>query len=140
MDILQKRRGLQQKRLRLVSRPFLSEKMMQGRPSCTIADFRAPRLRRCPYSPEALTFIDRIDGGLDGFVWKVAVGGALYALKIVSWPPQPGSAHSLTFLAVLGQRAARVSTILCGTARVSQFCNYADDASSGVQVQRSSTR
>ena len=63
---------------------------MIGPPSCTGKDLQTPRLRRFPLDPATLVFKERIDGGLDGYVWKVCFGDAgPFALKVVSALPAP---------------------------------------------------
>lgn len=64
---------------------FRDDAPMVGPPSCTAADFKVPRLRRCPFDPEDLVFEARLGGGADGCVWKVRLGQeGPFALKMVS--------------------------------------------------------
>lgn len=77
--------------------PCYDEQPMHGRPSCDIKNFRRPKLRKFPHDPATLEFSSRIDGGMDGFVWRVRCNGRQYALKMAS--PPPGSvAHNCVFL------------------------------------------
>lgn len=67
--------------------PFRDDETMSGPPSCSAADFETPRLRRCPFDPATINWksSSRIDGGLDGYIWKVWFGAdGPYALKVVS--------------------------------------------------------
>ncbi len=59
---------------RAVEVPFRDDTPMIGPPSCTAADFKLPRLRRCPWDPDDLVFEKRLEGGADGYVWKVRFG------------------------------------------------------------------
>ena len=67
--------------------PFHDDKLMEGPPDYSAADFDMPRLRRCPFD---LSDVDwesssRLGGGLDGFVWKVWFkGDGPFVLKVVS--------------------------------------------------------
>lgn len=67
--------------------PFRDSRLMDNTPpSCTAADFKTPRLRKCPF---VLSTIDwrassRLDGGLDGYAWKVWFNkDRPYVLKVV---------------------------------------------------------
>ncbi|KAK8141881.1 hypothetical protein G3M48_009724 [Beauveria asiatica] len=83
--------ALEKPRLRLLSVPFLDETLMAGPPSCKLADFATPRLRRCPFDQEDVQFESRLDGGLDGYIWKVTLGNERrgpFALKMF-WDNKP---------------------------------------------------
>ncbi|OAA63356.1 hypothetical protein SPI_03519 [Niveomyces insectorum RCEF 264] len=54
--------------------PFRDDALMEGPPSCTLRDLRRPRLRRCPFDPDTITWLSRLGGGLDGYCWKVNFG------------------------------------------------------------------
>lgn len=54
--------------------PFRDDTLMVGPPSCTLEDFKMPRLRRCPFELASLTWEARLGGGLDGYAWKVRCG------------------------------------------------------------------
>lgn len=67
--------------------PYLDDKLLDGAPSCSAADFKTPRLRKCPFDLTTIdwNFSSRIDGGLDGYLWKVWFGeDGPYVLKVVS--------------------------------------------------------
>ena len=82
----------------LMSQPFLGTSSMDGSlPGCSLEDFRQPLLRQCAFDPKTLSFTGRInknpdprtgtglDGGLDGYNWKVRFGKSeTFILKIVS--------------------------------------------------------
>lgn len=62
---------------------------MIGPPSCRWTNFAQPLLRRYPHDPADFSWIRRIGGGMDGFVWEVEQCGASgqhppFALKVVS--------------------------------------------------------
>jgi hypothetical protein len=64
--------------------PFRDDALMIAPPSCTAADFELPRLRRCPFDLDNLIIEASIDGGLDGYVWKVRFGDeGPFILKMV---------------------------------------------------------
>jgi len=44
-----------------------------GPPRTTAADFEMPRLRRCPFDLDGMVWESRVDGGMDGYVWKVGL-------------------------------------------------------------------
>ena len=68
----------------LLKDPFYDEKLMIGPPACAEADFRQPLLRRCPFDWNTISWIARLDGGLDGFAWKVMFGDqGPFVLKVV---------------------------------------------------------
>ncbi|KJZ70542.1 hypothetical protein HIM_10086 [Hirsutella minnesotensis 3608] len=65
--------------------PFLDDNWMHGPPSCSMADFEVPRLRRCPFNLATIDWKSsvRIGGGLDGYLWKVFFEGhGPYVLKV----------------------------------------------------------
>lgn len=85
-----------------MSEPFLDDSIMDDSPpSCASEDFEAPRLRRCPFDIRSMSFTGRInstpdpvactglDGGLDGYNWKVRFeeGGPTFVLKVVGRLP-----------------------------------------------------
>ncbi|EGX91384.1 hypothetical protein CCM_05542 [Cordyceps militaris CM01] len=91
----------------MMRQPFLEERLLtdDNPPNCTLAAFKQPRLRKCPFAFDQLSYLDKItqdpdqdagkcDGGLDGWNWKVdfegAVGGP-FVLKLFwdSEPPEP---------------------------------------------------
>jgi hypothetical protein len=72
--------------------------MDDSHPGCSFADFSAPWLRQCPHDVKTISFVGRIntaprdtrsiaelDGGLDGYNWKVRFeeDGPVYVLKMV---------------------------------------------------------
>ncbi|KAK1764171.1 hypothetical protein QBC33DRAFT_548270 [Phialemonium atrogriseum] len=62
---------------------------MIGPPGCTGRDLQTLRHRRFALDPATLVFKERIDGGLDGYVWKVYFGDAgPFALKVF-WDAAP---------------------------------------------------
>ena len=82
--------------------PFRDNALMTGPPSCTAADFKKPRLRRCPFDPAELRFEARLGGGLDGYVWKVDFGDeGPFALKVVSLV-QAGSTREICIVLFVG--------------------------------------
>ncbi|KAH8654680.1 hypothetical protein BGZ61DRAFT_203700 [Ilyonectria robusta] len=71
--------------------PFRDDGWMSGPPSCSAADFETPRLRRCPFDPATIDWksSSRIDGGLDGYAWRVWFGeDGPYVLKVF-WDAEP---------------------------------------------------
>ncbi|KAI1464932.1 uncharacterized protein F4812DRAFT_441014 [Daldinia caldariorum] len=72
--------------------PFLDGELMMNTslPICSAAVFKKPQLRKCPFD---LTAIDLkrsrlLDGGFDGFVWKIRLQNKAYALKVF-WDAAP---------------------------------------------------
>lgn len=55
-------------------RPFYSDEPLVDRPRRTWKDFQQPLLRRCPYDAKDIDRWKRLDGGLDGYCWKVRLG------------------------------------------------------------------
>ncbi|KAK1762574.1 hypothetical protein QBC33DRAFT_481372 [Phialemonium atrogriseum] len=71
--------------------PFLDNKWMDGPPSCSEADFKTPRLRQCAFDIATINWKSSacIDGGLDGYLWKVWFGeDGPYVLKVF-WDAEP---------------------------------------------------
>ncbi|KAK0640839.1 hypothetical protein B0T16DRAFT_430841 [Cercophora newfieldiana] len=82
---------------------FLSNNTMDGSyPGCSLAQFQRPLLLQCPYNISSVTFTGRVnstpkpyrstaelDGGLDGYNWKICLekGGPTLVLKLF-WDPQ----------------------------------------------------
>jgi hypothetical protein len=65
--------------------PFRDDAPMMGPPGTTAADFEMPRLRRCPFNLDSIVWEARVDGGVDGYVWKVRFGDqGPFVLKVVS--------------------------------------------------------
>lgn len=66
--------------------PYLDERLMDDAVTdCAWENFRRPRLGRFD-KQGPLSFTKRLGYGLDGIVWKVNIGGHVYALKVVSLP------------------------------------------------------
>ncbi|KAM3536566.1 hypothetical protein MY4038_000021 [Beauveria bassiana] len=91
----------------LMRQPFLEERLLtdDNPPNCTLAAFKEPRLRKCPFEFDQISRVNKItlhpdqdagrcDGGLDGWNWKVdfeGVTGGPFVLKLF-WdcePPEP---------------------------------------------------
>ncbi|KAF1732024.1 hypothetical protein CRV24_008217 [Beauveria bassiana] len=91
----------------MMRQPFLEERLLteDNPPNCTLAAFKEPRLRKCPFKFDQISRVDKItqhpdqnagkcDGGLDGWNWKVdfeGVTGGPFVLKLF-WdyePPEP---------------------------------------------------
>ena len=99
----------------LMSESFLDNNPMDDTPPrCLLADFQRPHLRRCPYDLNSVTFTGRVnlnpprflgdnpvDGGLDGYNWKIRFekGGPTYILKLVGRVQSSSSCQSLASLA-----------------------------------------
>lgn len=65
--------------------PFRDDAPMIGPPGTTAAEFDMPRLRRCAFNLDSMVWEARVDGGMDGYVWKVRFGAqGPFALKVVS--------------------------------------------------------
>ncbi|KAK3935042.1 hypothetical protein QBC46DRAFT_462308 [Diplogelasinospora grovesii] len=73
--------------------PFRDDSLMLGPPSLTAADFKTPRLRRCRFDLATVSWEARIDGGLDGYVWKVKFGDEGPFVLKVFWDPEPPRSH-----------------------------------------------
>jgi hypothetical protein len=84
LTLAQRRVRTQMPWIEAAKMPFRDDAVMVGPPSCTAADFKAPRLRRCPFDPDTLRWEAGIDAGLDGCVWKVHFGDkGPFILKVV---------------------------------------------------------
>ncbi|QYS93446.1 hypothetical protein H0G86_000821 [Trichoderma simmonsii] len=85
------RYAAERRRLKAMSKPFINDEFMEGRPRFRGSDYRQPRLRRSTFDPKTLVFESRLGGGDDGFVWKVRFDNeGPFALKVF-WdqvPPQ----------------------------------------------------
>lgn len=91
-----------EKALKMTSQPFLDDNVMdhESPPSCAKSDLKRPRLRKFPFDLDSISFVggiypyhsrnvwtgQGIDGGLDGYNWKIRVrnAGPTYVLKLVS--------------------------------------------------------
>lgn len=87
-------RALQKRRLQLQTVPFLDDTIMDENspPSCRVADFKVPRLRKCGFNVDSIDWAraEVLGAGLDGFVWRVNFGNnGPYALKMVGLPSCP---------------------------------------------------
>ncbi|KAG7291120.1 hypothetical protein NEMBOFW57_001130 [Staphylotrichum longicolle] len=68
---------------------FRDDTPMVGPPGTTATDFKMPRLRRCPFTLDSMIWEARVDGGIDGYVWKVSFGAkGPFALKVF-WDAEP---------------------------------------------------
>lgn len=83
----------------MMRQPFLDQRPLTDDhpPNCTLAGFKEPRLRQCPFQFDDISRVDKInketdldagkcDGGLDGWNWKIHFDGAAggpYVLKLV---------------------------------------------------------
>lgn len=85
--------------------PYRDDRRMDGAPTCSAADFETLRLRRCPFDLATIDWksSSRMDGRLDGYIWKVWFGeDGPYVLKVVSsLHYSPCSAVSPTHLFLL---------------------------------------
>ncbi|KAK1764382.1 hypothetical protein QBC33DRAFT_547060 [Phialemonium atrogriseum] len=82
-------------RLRLQAEPFLDDTVMDGPPSRALSDLKTPRLRKCPFDLNSVSWKHAkiLDGGLDGCVWRVNFGDqGPFALKVF-WDAEPPSRH-----------------------------------------------
>ena len=77
--------------------PFLDDTIMNENtpPSCKVADFRIPRLRKCGLDLDSVSWenAEVLGAGMDGFVWRVYFGDkGPYVLKVVNFgrPPRFG--------------------------------------------------
>ena len=89
-----------EKARQLMKTPFLDDSPMDSTPlACSRERFRRPLLRRCPFDLSSVIFAGCVnskpkdlqapallDGGLDGFNWKIRLkhGGPFFVLKVVS--------------------------------------------------------
>lgn len=78
---------------------FLDNNLMDGTyPGCSLGHFQRPHLRQCPHDLNSVIFTGRVnsnprpflstaelDGGLDGYNWKICFekGGPTFVLKLV---------------------------------------------------------
>lgn len=84
------RYAAERRRLKAMSKPFINDEFMEGRPRFRGSDYRQPRLRRSTFDPKTLVFESRLGGGDDGFVWKVRFDNeGPFAMKVVSDYPSP---------------------------------------------------
>ncbi|KAK5999024.1 hypothetical protein PT974_01411 [Cladobotryum mycophilum] len=76
---------------------FHTDEYLLGPPNCTLEAFKTPQLRQCPFDPASMTWEARIDGGLDGYVWKVKFGDqGPFALKVF-WDTEPLSYDDMIY-------------------------------------------
>lgn len=123
----------------LMRETFLDNNLMDGAsPGRSLLHFQRPHLRRCPYDLSSATFIGRVnsnhkhfrstaelDGGLDGYNWKIRFGkgGPAFVLKLVRLLPT----SCLFFLAnnspspVLGCPSSQTSPLLRCSRRPSRW-------------------
>ncbi|UKZ74505.1 hypothetical protein TrVFT333_002175 [Trichoderma virens FT-333] len=74
-----------------------STEYLIGAPSCTLDAFKIPRLRQCLFDLDSMTWEAQIDGGLDGYLWKVKFGDqGPFALKVF-WDTEPLPYDSMTY-------------------------------------------
>lgn len=68
--------------------PFCDDELMMGPPDCSLAAFKKPLLRQCPFDLATISWKAHLGGGgVDGYVWRVKFGdGGPFALKVVSRP------------------------------------------------------
>ncbi|KAL2022665.1 hypothetical protein VTK56DRAFT_4746 [Thermocarpiscus australiensis] len=85
----QRKRELRKPWIEAARAPFRDDSLMLGPPSCTAEDFETPRLRRCPFDLDTMSWESRIDGGLDGYVWKVNFGDKGPFILKVFWDAEP---------------------------------------------------
>ena len=73
---------------------------MVGPPRATAADFEMPRLRRSPFDLDDMVWEARVDGGMDGYVWKVRFAGAEgpRVIKVVSGPRETKGKKLASFI------------------------------------------
>ncbi|KAL7948141.1 hypothetical protein V8C42DRAFT_363564 [Trichoderma barbatum] len=77
--------------------PSRTDEYLIGAPSYTLEAFKTPRLRQCPFDPESMSWEAQIDGGLDGYVWKVKFGHqGPFALKVF-WDTEPLPYDSMAY-------------------------------------------
>lgn len=70
----------------LMKEEFLDNELMSdvNPPNWTLEALKHPRLRRCAFDADHLKFEARLDGGLDGYCWKVHFGDkGPFVLKVV---------------------------------------------------------
>ncbi|KAK8924323.1 hypothetical protein VCV18_004742 [Metarhizium anisopliae] len=99
-----------EKALKMTSKPFLDDNIMdhESPPSCAKSDIKRPRLRKFPFDLDSISFVGGIypyrgrnvctgqglDGGLDGYNWKIRVqnAGPTHVLKLL-WDTEPWYPH-----------------------------------------------
>lgn len=90
---------------------FRDDSLMLGPPSLTAADFKTLRLRRCRFDLATVSWEARIDGELDGYVWKVRFGDeGPFILKVVSTCKLKRGQHVLIIVFSSGTRNRLVLT------------------------------
>ncbi|EHK22894.1 uncharacterized protein TRIVIDRAFT_119569, partial [Trichoderma virens Gv29-8] len=77
--------------------PFRADEYLIGAPSYTLDAFKIPRLRQCPFDVDSMTWEAQIDGGLDGYVWKVKFGDQGPFVLKVFWDTEPLPYDSMTY-------------------------------------------
>lgn len=113
--------------------PFLDDTLMQGPPNYSEEDFETPRLRRCLFDLATVDWKSAIciDGGLDGYTWRVCFGkDGPYVLKVVG-KITLGFAISSDLLLVLGCKPAELRDLLCRTTRSPERRSFTDVGGSG---------
>ncbi|KAM3543663.1 hypothetical protein ARSEF1564_003423 [Beauveria bassiana] len=94
-----------------MNQEFLDHELMDedGLPGCPLEALKLPRLRRCafdlrtivitgPIHPVQTFFQERLDGGVDGYNWKIQFGDSGPFVLKVFWdqkPPTPPSYYAL---------------------------------------------
>ncbi len=140
----------------LLNPEFLDHELMDGNtpPRCPVEALKLPRLRRCAFDVSTLIFTrtinpvrtflqERLDGGIDGYNWKIRFrDSGPFVLKVVRNPfSRPcalcntlfaymltSSAFSPVWLLVLGSGATHTTILLCSTARMPSCRRLAADA------------
>lgn len=137
-----------EKALKMTSQPFLDDNIMDHEcpPSCAKSDLKRPRLRKFPFDVDSISFVGGIypyrgrnvctgqglDGGLDGYNWKIRVrnAGPTHVLKLVSagmpcYGDRPAvlTTDIWTLLHVALGYGALVSALFCPSERMSKCCS-----------------
>ncbi|KAF5574092.1 uncharacterized protein FSUBG_14075 [Fusarium subglutinans] len=89
-------RVLEKAQTRAATVAFRDDMLMSSPPSCSAADFKRPRLRRCLFDPATIdwTHSSHVGGGLDRHIWKVWFGAhGLYTLEVFWDANQPDFHH-----------------------------------------------
>ncbi|KAG5758495.1 hypothetical protein H9Q72_013371 [Fusarium xylarioides] len=89
-------RVLEKAQTRAATVAYRDDMLMSSPSSCSAADFKRPRLRRCLFDPATIDWSrsSRVGGGLDGYIWKVWFGAdGPYALKVFWDASQPDFHH-----------------------------------------------
>lgn len=86
--------AIEKRRLRFLTVPFLDDTVMEetSPPSCKVANFKRPRLRKCGFDLNSIDWrrAKVLGAGLDGWVWRVHFGDkGPYALKLVGLSLSP---------------------------------------------------